>query len=75
MALTVLHNLSKNLASTPSCVMSVRMPKEQMVICIRWIGNKNLEDHEDAIGFYLVANICTATITKSIKDVLLQAIA
>ena len=46
--------------------------KEQLVICIRWIGNKDLEVHEDVIGLYVVADISVATIVKSIKDVLLR---
>ena len=44
--------------------------KEQLTICIRWV-DKELEPHEDFIGFYNVPDIGVETTVSAIKDVLL----
>ena len=44
--------------------------KEQLTICIRWL-DKELEAHEDFLGFYNVPDIGAETIVSAIKDVLL----
>ena len=46
--------------------------KEQLVICIRWIRNSDLEVHEDVIGLYAVTDIYAATIVKVIRDALVR---
>ena len=46
--------------------------KEQLVICIRWISNNDLEVHEDVIGLYAVSDIKASTIVNVIKDALLR---
>ena len=38
--------------------------KEQLVICIRWISNVDLEVHEDVIGLYAISNFSAATIVQ-----------
>ena len=45
--------------------------KEQLTICIRWV-DKELEAHEDFLGFYNVPEIGAETIMSAIKDVLLK---
>ena len=45
--------------------------KEQLTICIRWV-DKELEAHEDFLGFYNVPDIGAETIVSAIKDVLLK---
>ena len=45
--------------------------KEQLIICIRWV-DKELEAHEDFLGFYNVPDIGAETIVSAIKDVLLK---
>ena len=45
--------------------------KEQLTICIRWV-DKELEAHEDFLGFYNVPNMGAGTIVSAIKDVLLK---
>ena len=45
--------------------------KEQLIICIRWI-DKELETHEDFLGFYNVPDIAAETIVSAIKDELLK---
>ena len=45
--------------------------KEQLTICIRWV-DKELEAHEDFLGFYNVPDIVSETILSAIKDVLLK---
>ena len=51
--------LSKSRLSTPSCAMECTdaSNKEQLVICIHWISNINLEVHEDVIGLHAIDNI------------------
>ena len=44
--------------------------KEQLTICIRWV-DKELEAHEDFLGFYNVPDIGAEAIVSAIKDVLL----
>ena len=46
--------------------------KEQLVICIRWISNSDLEVHEDVIGLYAIDNISASTIVHVIKDALVR---
>ena len=45
--------------------------KEQLTICIRWV-DKELQAHEDFLGFYNVPDIGAETIVSAIKDVLLK---
>ena len=45
--------------------------KEQLTICIRWV-DKELEAHEDFLGFYNVPEIGAKTIVSAIKAVLLK---
>ena len=45
--------------------------KEQLPICIRWV-DKELEAHEDFLGFYNVSDIGAETIVSAIKYVLLK---
>ena len=45
--------------------------QEQLTICIRWV-NKELQAHEDFLGFYNVPDIGAETIVSAIKDVLLK---
>ena len=45
--------------------------KEQLTICIRWV-DKELEAHEDFLGFYNVPDIGAETIVSAIKNVLLK---
>ena len=45
--------------------------KEQLTICIRWV-DKELEAHEDFLGFYNVLDIGAETIVSAIKDVVLK---
>ena len=45
--------------------------KEQLIICIRWV-DKELETHEDFLGFYNVPDIGAETIVSAIKDELLK---
>ena len=45
--------------------------KEQLTICIRWV-DKELEAHEDFLGFYNVPDFGGETIVSAIKDVLLK---
>ena len=46
--------------------------KEQFVICIRWVDNTPLIDHEDCVGLYGVDTIDSNTLMQSIEDVLLR---
>ena len=46
--------------------------KEQLVTCIRWISNSDLEVHEDVTGLYMINDISTETIVHVIKDALVQ---
>ena len=43
--------------------------KEQLTICIRWV-DKEVEAHEDFLGFYNVPDIGAETIVLAIKDVI-----
>ena len=45
--------------------------KEQLTICIQWV-DKELEAHENFLGFYDVPDIGAETIVSAIKDVLLK---
>ena len=36
--------------------------KEQLVICIHWISNSDIEIHEDIIGLHAIDNISASTI-------------
>lgn len=45
---------------------------EQLVVCIYWIRNSDLEVHDDVIGLYAVADISAAAIVKVIKDELVS---
>ena len=45
--------------------------KEKLIICIRWV-DKELEAHEDFLGFYNVLVIGAETIMSAIEDVLLK---
>ena len=45
--------------------------KEQLTICIRWV-DKELEAHEDFLGFYNVPDIGAESIVSATKDVLLK---
>jgi len=45
--------------------------KEQLTICIRWV-DRELEAHEDFLGFYNIPDIGAETIVTAIKDVLLK---
>ena len=45
--------------------------KEQLTISIRWF-DKQLDAHEDYLGFYNIPDIGADTIASSIKDVLLK---
>ena len=77
MALSVLRDISRSVhESTFYSIMCDECTdasnKEKLVICIRWIGNSDLEVHEDVIGLYAVADISAATIVKVIKDALVR---
>ena len=72
MALSVLRDISCSIhKSTFYSIMCDECTdasnKEQLVICIRWIGNSDLEVHEDVIGLYTIADISAATIAKSLR--------
>ena len=60
------------MAFPQSCATSTHISnKEQLTICIRWV-DKELEAHEDFLGFYNVPDIGAETIVLAIKDVLLK---
>ena len=44
--------------------------QEQLVICIPWITNSDLEMHEDFIGLCIIDDMSTGTIVHIIKDAL-----
>lgn len=46
--------------------------KEQLVICIRYVTNIDLEVHEDFIGLYMIDDMCAGTIVHVIKDALVR---
>ena len=46
--------------------------KEQFVICISWVDNTTLIDHEDCAGLYSVHTIDSNTLMQSNEDVLLR---
>ena len=46
--------------------------EEQFVICICWVDNTTLIDHEDCVGLYGVDTIDSNTLMQSIEDVLLR---
>ena len=77
MALSVLCEISD--AIQESCFYSIMCNecadtsnKKQLVICIRWISNSDLEVHEDIIGLYAIDNISASTIVHVIKDALVR---
>ena len=77
MALTLLREISHNIHE--SSFFSVLCDectdvsnKEQLVICIRWVSDKDLEVHEEVIGLYSVSDIKASTIVQVIKDTLLR---
>ena len=76
MALTVLWEISHSIHESTfySIMCNACMDasnKEQLVICIRWIG-KDLEVHVNVIGLYAVADISAQTIFKVVQDALVQ---
>ena len=77
MALSVLRELADSVRqSTFYTIMCDECTdisnREQLVICIRWISNDDLEAHEDVVGLYLINDISAFTIVQSIKDALLR---
>ena len=46
--------------------------KEQLIVCIRWISNEDLEAHEDVMGLYKIEDLTAATIVHVIKDTLFR---
>ena len=76
MAFLVLREISD--AIQESCFYSIMCDectdvsnKEQVVICICWISNSDLEVHEDVIGLYAIDNTSASTIVHVIKDALI----
>ena len=77
MAFSVLREISD--AIQESCFYSIMCDectdvsnKEQVVICICWISNSDLEVHKDVIGLYAIDNISASTIVHVIKDALIH---
>ena len=61
MALSLLRDIASSVQDssfyTVTCDECKNAPnKQQVVICIRWISNSDLEVHEDVIGLYTVDN-------------------
>lgn len=44
--------------------------REQVVVCIRWVGSEDFKVHVDFIGLFMVDAIDADTITAVIYDVL-----
>lgn len=70
MALSMLRNISFYSIMCDECTNASN--KEQLVICIHWIRNSDLEVHKDVIGLYTDADISAASIVKVIKDALVR---
>ena len=77
MALHILRNICSNLIKNGFYTIMADectdvSNKEQFVICIRWVDNTTLIDHEDCVGLYGVDTIDSNTLMQSIQDVLLR---
>ena len=77
MALSVLSEISDAIQESYFyCIMCDECTdasnKDQLVICIRWISNSDLEVHEDVIGLYAIDSISASTIVYGIKDALVR---
>ena len=67
---SVIWYLKSEVAFSQSYATSTHIGnKEQLTICIRWV-DKEVEAHEDFLGFYKVPDIGVETIVSAIKDVL-----
>ena len=72
MVLSVLRKISRSIhESTFFSIMCDECTdasnKEQLVICISWISNVDLDVHEDVIGLYTITDISAATIVHVIN--------